>query len=136
MTYLKFILVTSIMISASITDIRKREFPIAYQLILLALAPLEFRAEYFLGTLIAVPFFVACLISDGMGGGDWKAVGILGLLSGLGTVLIAVISGCTGFIVYGFIAEKIKGEGHKTFPFIPFLTAGYILAKILEVALN
>lgn len=136
MTYLKFILVTSIMISASITDIRKREFPVAYQLMLLALVPLELRAEYFLGTLIAVPFFVACLISDEIGGGDWKAVGILGLLSGFATVLIAVISGCTGFIVYGFIAEKIKGEGHKTFPFVPFLTAGYVLAKLLEVALN
>lgn len=136
MAYLKFILVTCIMISASITDIRKREFPVGYQLMLLVLVPLGFRAEYFLGTLIAVPFFVACLISDGIGGGDWKAVGILGLLSGFATVLIAVISGCTGFIVYGLIAEKIKGEEHQTFPFIPFLTAGFIFAKILEVALN
>ena len=136
MVYLKFILVICIMIFASITDIRKREFPVGYQLMLLVLVPLGFRAEYFLGTLIAVPFFIACVFTDGMGGGDWKAVGILGLLSGFSPVLIAVISGCTGFIVYGLIAEKIKGEEDQTFPFVPFVIAGFIFAKILEVALN
>ena len=136
MVYLKFILVICIMIFASIADIQKREFPLKYQLMLLVLVPFGFRAEYLLGTLIAVPFFVACKVSDGMGGGDWKSVVILGLLSDVFSVLFAVISGCTGFIVYGLIAEKIKGEEHQTFPFIPFLTAGFIFAKILEVALN
>ena len=136
MSELKFAAVLCILASASITDIRKRQFPAVYQIMLFMLVPLEFKTEYLAGAVMAVPFFVACLLSEGMGGGDWKAVGLLGLLSGFYPVLFAVISGCTSFIVYGFITEKIKGEGHKTFPFIPFLTAGYILVKILEVALN
>lgn len=127
-------IILCILIAASITDIRKRQFPTVYQVMLILLVPVQFQMENLIGTVIAVPFFIASLNGKSMGGGDWKAVGLLGLLLGYHSVLLAAIIGCICFIIYGKIAETVKGEVHKTFPFIPFLTIGYILVKILEVA--
>lgn len=134
MYVLKSAAVFLILSYASMTDIRKREFSLKYQIMLLMLVPIMFRAEYMWGTVIAVPFFVACLVSEGMGGGDWKAVALLGLLCGFYITLLGVFVGCVVFIIYGALSKRIKGK--QAFPFIPFLTLGYIFAKILEVVLN
>ena len=134
MSVFKLAAVLCILIAASITDIRKRQFPTVYQVMLLLLIPIQFHMQYFMGAAVAVPFFVASLNGKSMGGGDWKAVGLLGLLMGFHSVLLAAAAGCICFIIYGKTAETVKGEGNKTFPFIPFLTIGYILVKILEVA--
>ena len=116
------------------TDIRKREFPLKYQIMLFMLIPVVFRTEYIWGTVIAVPFFIAFFVGEGMGGGDWKAVALLGLLSGFSVTLLGVIVGCVVFIIYCALRKRKKGT--RTAPFIPFLTLGYICVKFLEVVLN
>ena len=124
--------VVFILISASITDIRKRNFPVIYQILLLCLVPIGFKTEHIMGTALAVPFFVACILNDEMGGGDWKAVALLGLISGIHHTLCSVLLGCVFFILFGKVSERIKGK-ETSLPFIPFLSAGYIIYYFLEV---
>ena len=121
-----------IMTAASITDIRKRSFPLIYQIMLLCLVPIGFKTEYLIGAVLAVPFFIVCVRAGKFGGGDYKAVALLGFLSGFFQTLFSVIAGCLGFIIFGLITEWIKGE-EQTFPFIPFLSAGYIIFELMEV---
>ncbi len=122
-----------ILLLVSVTDIQKREFPNIYQILLLLIYPLGFQPENLLGITLAIPFFIAALRTEEMGGGDVKAVGLLGGLIGFYPMLLTLMIGCTGFIICGKYREKRKGEEYISLPFLPFLTAGYLITFILEV---
>ena len=85
-----------------------------------------------LGILASVPFYFAEKDGRCMGGGDTMLVAALGFSLGLSDTLSVVIIGCIVFILAGLIIEIVKGKG-KLFPFVPALTVGFILTKILEV---
>lgn len=125
-------LILCILIFASVTDINRREVPSIYQALLLVLIPFNFHIENLWGVLIAVPFFVAAIATDKIGGGDWKLVALLGVLIGIHKAFVTVVTGCIIFIISGLIMEKKKGKDDMLFPFVPSLTAGYIVTLILE----
>lgn len=125
-------LILCILIFASVTDINRREVPSIYQAPLLVLIPFNFHIENLWGVLIAVPFFVAAIATDKIGGGDWKLVALLGVLLGMHRAFVTVVMGCIIFIISGLVMEKRKGKGSMLFPFVPSLTAGYIVTLILE----
>lgn len=129
---LKTCLILYILIFASVTDINRREVPIIYQALLLALIPFNFYIENLWGALIAVPFFIASVLTDKIGGGDWKLTALLGVLIGIHKAFVTVVMGCIIFIISSFMIEKIKGKGDMLFPFVPSLTVGYIVTLILE----
>jgi len=129
---MKEILILAILIMASVTDIRKREVPVIYQVLLLCLITLKFNIENLWGLLIAVPFFACAIATDRIGGGDCKVVAILGALIGLYSGTITVIFGCLIFIISSLVIGRIKGNGDKTFPFIPSLAIGYAGTLVLE----
>ena len=104
-----------------------------YQILLLLVYPISFNRANLWGACLAVPFFIAAILTGKMGGGDGKAVLLLGGLVGFHQMLLIVIAGCMGFIVCGRIAGKAKGEGNISLPFLPFLTLGYVVTLILEV---
>ena len=106
--------------------------PIIYQALLLALIPFNFYIENLWGALIAVPFFIASVLTDKIGGGDWKLTALLGVLIGIHKAFVTVVMGCIIFIISSFMIEKIKGKGDMLFPFVPSLTVGYIVTLILE----
>lgn len=114
------------------TDIKRREVPVIYQALLLVLIPFGFHIENLWGALIATPFFVAAIATDKIGGGDWKLVALLGVLLGMHRVFVTVGIGCIIFIISSLVIEKTKGTGGMLFPFVPSLTAGYIVTLILE----
>ena len=129
---IKELLILLILLSAAITDIRKKEVPVVYQVLLLCLVPFCFSIENIRGVLIAVPFFIAAILTDKIGGGDFKIIALLGILIGLGKALWTVVFGCVIFIASGLIIGKCKGQKNIMYPFIPALTTGYIITLILE----
>lgn len=133
MHILKILLILCILIFASITDIKRREVPIMYQALLFVLIPFHFHIENLWGALMAAPFFVAAIATDKIGGGDWKLIALLGVLTGIHKAFVTVVIGCMIFIISSPVIEKIKGKGDVLFPFVPSLTAGYIVTLILEV---
>lgn len=129
---IKELLILLILLSAAITDIRKKEVPVVYQVLLLCLVPFCFSIENIRGVLVAVPFFIAAILTDKIGGGDFKIIALLGILIGLGKALWTVVFGCVIFIASGLIIGKCKGQKNIMYPFIPALTTGYIITLILE----
>ena len=117
------------MIYASVYDIKRREFPIIAQLLLIGVYLIQFNPNNLWGMLLAIPFFIAAIVTDKMGMGDVKAILLLGGLSGLVKIYGSVFFACLIFIIFG----QIKRKGKSMLPFIPFLTAGFIITEIMEV---
>ena len=129
---MKGIAILGVLLMASYTDIRKQEVPVIYQVLLLCLVPFGFRLENLWGIAIAIPFFIATVATDRIGGGDFKVIAILGILLGFYKTLLTVTAGCLIFIFSGLVIGWIKGKGNELFPFIPSLTLGYIGTLVLE----
>lgn len=129
---MKGIAILGILLMASYTDIRKQEVPVIYQVLLLCLVPFGFRLENLWGIAIAIPFFIAAVATDRIGGGDFKVIAILGILLGFYEALCTVIAGCLIFIFSSLVIGRIKGKGNTLFPFIPSLTLGYVGTLVLE----
>lgn len=129
---MKGIAILGILLMASYTDIRKQEVPVIYQVLLLCLVPFGFRLENLWGIAIAIPFFIASVATDRIGGGDFKVIAILGILLGFYETLFTVIAGCFIFIFSSLAIGRIKGKGNTLFPFIPSLTLGYVGTLVLE----
>lgn len=130
---MKQICILCVLLCSSITDIRKREFSTIYQILLLLIYPIGFQLENIWGICLSIPFLITAVKTRRMGGGDVKAVGLLGGLIGFYVMLLTLILGCIGFIIYGVIVGKQKGKDDISLPFIPFLTFGYLITLILEV---
>ena len=125
-------LILGILLSASVTDIRKREVPVIYQALLLCLIPFGFNIENVRGVLVAVPFFIAAVVTNKIGGGDFKIIALLGLLIGLEKAFLTVVFGCVVFIASSLLIGMYRGQKNSMYPFIPSLTAGYILTILWE----
>lgn len=97
--------------------------------ILLLKAPLY---EHLLGSvIIALPFLLIALATEGMGGGDIKLAFAGGLLLGyqrvfVGFILTALIAG--GYALIQLISKKAGMK--SSIPFGPFLCLGFILAYL------
>lgn len=127
--WIKNACILAVMICASAADIRRREFPNHYQLILAGIYFIEWNMENLWGAMMAIPFFIASFATDKMGMGDSKAVLLLGSLIGFSGMLTTVMIACITFIIYGLTVGKRKGE--YTYPFLPFLTLGYIMEVLI-----
>ena len=125
-------LILGILLSASVTDIRKREVPVIYQVLLLCLIPFGFNIENVRGVLVAVPFLIAAVVTNKIGGGDFKIIALLGLLIGLEKAFLTVVFGCVVFIASSLLIGMYRGQKNSMYPFIPSLTAGYILTILWE----
>ena len=119
------------MTGAAVYDIWKREFPVSVQILLLGMYAIQFNTADLWGAVFAIPFFIAAIFSNKMGMGDAKAVLLLGGLSGICKMYLTVVISSLGFIIFSFV----KGKQNKLYPYIPFLTAGYLITEILEVML-
>ena len=125
---LKLLLILCILILASVTDFRKREVPNIYIILIILTALIDFRALNMLGSVISVPFYFAQKDGKSMGGGDLKLAFALGFSLGLAKSLMTVV-----FITAGAVCEIANGKKGKPFPFVPALTAGYIITILMEV---
>lgn len=87
------------------------------------------------GVLAALPFLLAALIWDGMGGGDIKLMAAAGLVLGLQKSMAAIIIGLTAMLVFHAIytlIQRLRGRNApKAYPLAPFLSLGCFAAYFL-----
>jgi leader peptidase (prepilin peptidase)/N-methyltransferase len=83
----------------------------------------------------SIVFLLALSLGGGMGMGDVKLAGVLGLAAGLVGVTPAVVSPLAAFTLGGVAALVVaarRGRGARI-PFGPFLLAGFWIAVVLEL---
>lgn len=86
------------------------------------------------GALLFTAFLLAALLSpSGLGMGDVKLAALIGVGCGSST-LLAVVAGCVLLLSYSavvFARVGVAAGRKRTFPFVPFLAAGAIVAVLV-----
>lgn len=129
---MKDLLVALILTAAGVIDLRKRQVTRITKILLISMIPFGFKTTNLWGAIIAIPFFVAAYYG-GIGGGDAKAILLLGILLGYERAFVTVCLGCTMFAAVSKVIELVKRQRDLEFPIMPYLAAGYILQLILGV---
>jgi leader peptidase (prepilin peptidase)/N-methyltransferase len=85
------------------------------------------------GALLFLGFFLAAMLNpSGLGMGDVKLAALIGVGCGSST-LLAVIAGCVLLLCYiaiVFVRAGVAAGRKQTFPFVPFLAAGAVVAVL------
>lgn len=130
--YLQESLFISLLIAASISDIKKRLIP-DYVCIGIALTGLlTFTPEKLLGLVTAVIFLGIALWLGGLDGGDIKYTAVVGLVLGFQKSMAGIILGFTAMLLFHAIYTLIKkvrgGDVQKSYPLAPFFSLGCLTA--------
>ena len=98
-------------------------------------AAISFRPEQLWGIFIAIPFLLAAVFCGGMGGGDIKFCGVLGLIYGVsGMALIFLIAAVLAMPV-ALLIRRMAGKQMLSIPFLPFLACGCSVATAVQLFL-
>lgn len=129
-----------LLVLVSVWDIRFRMIPDRLQVGIALLAFLDFSPANLSGIFGAIPYLAVALGvtgREGIGGGDVKMAGAIGLVLGLPASLTASMLGLAGFVLYGTVCglwRKQHGkEGKAAFPVGPFLGAGAACAYWMKM---
>ena len=111
---------------ASIRDLKYRQVPDRYSVMLAILALVFPDMEKLWGILCACPLFIAALTIGGIGGADIKMTGAAGMVLGLGRGMAALIMGLSCMLIFhaGRRLFLPDGGSGQSYPLIPFLTIG------------
>lgn len=121
----------SVMLMASICDIRTRTIPdfISILLVLASLIPPE--SDRMIGILTALPLLMAGLTVGGIGGGDIKITGACGMMLGVGRAFTGLTVGLLLMILFHLVRSMViknrQKEKRRAYPLAPFLTVGMVL---------
>ncbi len=119
----------SLLLAASISDLRRRIIPDSINLGIVLTALLCFSPVKILGVFAALPFLVAAL-KGGMGGGDVKLVAASGLVLGFYKTLFGCVTGLC--ILFIFAAGGVSIWRHRrAYPMAPFLMAGFLAGYLV-----
>lgn len=124
-----------LLILASCHDIKTRQIPDIYSMMLVLLALCVPHYENLWGVFCCLPFFVAAISVGGIGGADIKIMGAAGMVIGLIPGISAMIIGLLGMIVFHFGRSLLMGkmQWKQSYPLIPFLSAGIISMYLLQM---
>ncbi|AGA69194.1 type IV leader peptidase [Desulfitobacterium dichloroeliminans LMG P-21439] len=121
--------------AASLWDLKKRIIPDTICVFIVLTGLFIFEPLKLFGVLAALPFLLAALIWDGMGGGDIKLMAAAGLVLGLQKSMAAIIIGLTAMLVFHAIytlIQRLRGRNApKAYPLAPFLSLGCFAAYFL-----
>lgn len=135
--FLKGLLFTILLITASVYDLLTREIPNWISLALLITGCLQIHlVAALLGLfLTGLPYFIAAMITNGkIGGGDIKLMAACGFVLGAGGGLLQSILGLLLVLLFAVGIALRRGLQSATvtaLPLAPFLSAGGFLAFIL-----
>jgi leader peptidase (prepilin peptidase)/N-methyltransferase len=127
-------------IPITIIDIRKKIIPNSLVIIGalsgIVLMFFDFNTTYIWGTIFGLGLFVAIIVlselimkQQGMGEGDAKLMGVVGILLGLSnTILTTLLSFFVGAIFSIFALASKKAEAGAEIPFGPFIAIGAIIS--------
>lgn len=121
--------------AVSLWDLKKRIIPDTICVFIALTGLLIFEPLKLFGVFAAVPFLLAALIWDGMGGGDIKLMAAAGLVLGLQKSMAAIIMGLTAMLISHAIytlIQRLRGRNApKAYPLAPFLSLGCLAAYFL-----
>lgn len=134
------VLFLSLLIAVSVWDISKRTIPDGLQVGIAALSLLQFQPQHLWGILTAVPYLataLCCQNGNGIGGGDVKLAGSLGLVLGLSGGLFASVIGLTGFVLFGMGFQMYrryrKKQEQAPLPVGPFLAVAAAVIYFMNI---
>lgn len=128
----------SALIALSVIDFRTYEIPVGFNVFILVLGAIRVITdyhnwpEYVIGLVsVSVPLLLIFYATKGkgIGGGDVKLMGAVGLLIGWKLVVLAFFLGCLLGSVIHVARMKISGESH-VLAMGPYLSAGIMIACI------
>ncbi|HEX2925313.1 MAG TPA: A24 family peptidase [Ruminiclostridium sp.] len=133
---LQAVLFIALLITASVFDIKKRIIPDTICLAVALTGLIHFDPLKLLGCLSALPFLIAALVSDKIGGGDIKLTASAGIVLGIEGGMAATIIGLTAmllfYVVYAIIQRLRKRERQWALPLAPFLSIGCITVYLIN----
>ena len=124
-----------LLIITSYHDIKTRQIPDIYSMMLVLLALCVPHYENLWGVFCCLPFLIAAISVGGVGGADIKIMGAAGMVIGFVPGISAMIIGLLGMIVFHFGRSLLIGkmQWKQSYPLIPFLTVGIISMYLLQV---
>ena len=124
-----------LLILASYHDIRTRQIPDTYSIVIALLALCAPQYKNLWGVFCCLPFFIAAISVGGIGGADIKIMGAAGMVIGLVPGISAMMIGLLGMILFHFVRSLFIGkmQGKHSYPLIPFLTVGIISMYLLQM---
>lgn len=143
-TILRYIILTALLIPIIFIDIKKHIIPNSLNLvgaiagIILIFFDLANYQNYLWGAVFGLGLFIIIILASefilkkqGMGEGDAKLMGVIGLFLGLpNTILTAFLSFVIGSI-YGIIAMALKKlKPGEEMPFGPFIAIGAMISML------
>lgn len=139
MTIIKFIIFAALLIYASVSDIKKREVSDAIPVMIvitgmIGITPARLPGMFIAAAVITIPQLIIVIRGPGRyGGADIKIMAACAFLLGLERGIAAMIIGLTAgllitIIIRLFQKKKISKE---SFPVVPYLAAGNIIAFLL-----
>lgn len=146
---LRVCLLFVIMIIASARDIRTRTIPDLMPVFIAAVSLIPSGHPYILGILVALPLLMAGVVYGGIGGGDVKIVGAVGLVLGFERTLAGLILALIFLLSFHLIKKlpvfadmrsrasclqnegSMKKKNNDSYPMVPFLTVGMMVSYCL-----
>lgn len=124
-----------LLILASYHDIRTRQIPDTYSIVIVLLALCAPQYKDLWGVFCCLPFLIAAISVGGIGGADIKIMGAAGMVIGLVPGISAMMIGLLGMILFHFVRSLFIGkmQGKHSYPLIPFLTVGIISMYLLQM---
>lgn len=120
------------LLGASICDLRKREIPPIFPIIIAIAGLIEFSPASLLGIVLCLPFlFFASKDEQSMGGGDIKLVATCGFLLGLPAGTLGLIIGLTVQLLEYRAARLFRLHRSRACPLAPCLSIGFFAAYII-----
>lgn len=130
----------SLMVYATVWDIKRREIPPLVWVMIIFIAFLDFHVIRLLGILATVPLVIIAvwIAPNRLGGGDIKLVGATGLLLGLQATNFAMIIGLILQIIIFLVMvciKKMKKQEFKgiAYPLAPCLAVGFLVVYFMKV---
>lgn len=123
----------TLLIAAAVIDVKNRIIPDSLCVAIALLSISTFGVDNALGILAALPFFIAAVITDKIGGGDVKFIMANGLLLGFERCVCGQIISLLPILVY-YIVQKLnksQAEQGKSIPLAPFFTFGFMIANFI-----
>ena len=139
------VLFSSLLMAASVWDLRKRIIPDSICLLIALAGLIDFSPAKFLGVLAALPLLIAALYRPGgVGGGDIKLTAAAGIVMGFWGCTVGLMLGLTASLFFYLINQpirRLRGQGPQkasqaALPMAPFLSLGFLAITILRIGGN
>lgn len=120
------------LLGASICDLRQREIPPVFPMIIAIAGLINFSPASLWGIALCLPFLIAAWRNErSMGGGDIKLVTACGFLLGLPAGTLGLIIGLTVQLLEYGAARLFHFRHDRAVPLAPCLSIGYFAAYII-----